>query len=231
MLVTLLALTPPGKRRLPLFILECVSLALICIRMICTQLVLTTTIWGTPIMYFVGDFSWVTAHDEVALGFASALPWVIEFTVFLCLGIQAQTILSAVDSKTRRSVLGVLLVVFLFGFGARSYYYAESIKQAIYPDTPNVPKRIMELDTWASSTSVMLFSGVFAWNVYLTIKSRARMGLQRTDALRILLIVSLESMIIPCKNRDILVDQQLLMSCYHSHLYACRTFPDCHTRS
>lgn len=199
MLIVLIALTPGRKRRLPLFILECVSLVLICIREISRSLVLTSTVFGEPLMSFYWNNSWIKPRDEIPLAIASICPWITLATVFACLFIQARAILSAVKPRTRGIIMIALIVAFLVCFVCRSWYYYLALRQTLHPNTGIDSLHVRIIETWIFFATMALFSGVFAWNVFLTLKARIDMGLRRSDALEILLIVSLESMIIPCK--------------------------------
>ena len=200
MLINLIALTPYGKRRLPLFILECVSLVLICIRELSRVLVLTNTVFGEPLMSLYWNNSWIKPRDEIPLAIASICPWITLVTVFASLFIQARAILSAVKPKTRGIIMTILLVAFVVCFVSRSWYYYLALRQTLHPDTGADSLRVRIIETWIFFATMALFSGVFAWNVFLTLKARIGMGLRRSDALEVLLIVSLESMVIPCKS-------------------------------
>ena len=197
MLISLVALTPAEKRRLWLFKLECISLILLMVRVICQGLVFSKTIYGRFLFNLVLDWSWVTTSDGVPVGFAAFTPWVLEVSVFCCLYIQAKAIVSAERPTTRRAILASLTTFYVIAFGFKGYYYVVALIQAYKPGTPNPLNTLTKAGTWLMTVAIALFSLVFSVNVYRVIRMRINMGLRRTDTLNVLFMVSVQSMIIP----------------------------------
>ena len=201
--VQVLALTPSSKRGLPLFTFSLAAIAFELTRYFLLMILYTWSGWISAYVIITGDQ--VGAHysrSTTAMSIASQIVAPISYLfIQFCLFIQAKAVLSAIQITHRllhTIIMCLLIILGAVSLGWRIFVTVIDIWQSI--------DYYHWVRPWASLVADALYAASLgSWSLVFTIQvgiilyRRARMGgrLQRTEALNILMLTSIESMVLP----------------------------------
>lgn len=198
-LILLVALlTPPDKRRSPVFILNSSALVMNAARLLCMSIYFTTA-FSEVYTYFSGDFSKVptSAYADSILGVVCSLLLVICIEASLI--IQTQVVCTTLTDFQRQVLLAVS---FIFASVPIGFRFALTIENAKYIALAEDFSRFIWLQSAANialTISVCFFSIVFVTKLGFAIHSRRRLGLTRFGAMQVIFVMSCQTMTIPGK--------------------------------
>ena len=205
-LIQVLALTPSSKRGLPLFTFSLAAIVFELTRYFLYMLLYTWSGWISSYAIITGDE--VGAHYSRGTQSMYIISQIVAPISYLfiqfCLFIQAKAVLSAIQITHRllhTTIMTFLIALGVVSLGWRIFIVVTDIWQSLdyyHWDAP-----------WASLTADALYAASLgSWSLVFTIQvgiilyRRARLGgkLQRTEALNILMLTAIESMILPSKH-------------------------------
>lgn len=200
-LLHLVALTPAAKRRLPLFTFNTLALMFEIVRLVngiyyTTHSGFTRTYWALTWSY---TFTGVTTGDIANSAMGAIAAWPAFVCVQACLYIQAKSVLASMDRKLYWTIMGYLLFTGGFTAGWRLVQAIWNFGNVIGKFN-SAPFLLQQGSLILYSVSIGSWSLVFCVKVAMTIIARGRMGIRRSDAMNILLMTSIESMLIPGKS-------------------------------
>jgi Fungal pheromone mating factor STE2 GPCR len=200
-----IALTPSTKRGLPLYTFTLLAIAFEEVRLTCEVILFSRSGFGSMYWNITGDsettqFAASTIAMLILCQVASCFAFL--FASF-CFFIQAKAVLSFL--KITHSGWYTVIFTYLIGFGVFTFLWR--IMYAVWSSVNNAGEGILApLWMWYAcdilyGVSIGSWSLVFSVQVALVLYRRANLGgtLQRTEALNILLLTGLESMILPRK--------------------------------
>lgn len=197
--IVLLLLTPPDRRRQPIFLLNMTSLCLLVFNNICVAVVESASYQNAG-PQLLGAF--------FAYGKSTWVPIVIQsiLNAFLYLSIMSSLVLQtrvvfAAEPTTRRAVtiVGALAVLVEFGIATTNSTY-QIILQYTYPSIVVVPHWIYRTMRLYFVVFVAVCCVVFLYKLARTIYRRRKMGLdvKRFGPFQIVFIMFTQCLIVPC---------------------------------
>lgn len=198
LLIALLLLAKPGKRRSPIFILNTLSLS---INFILTLL---------HCLYFTGAFTNIAAillHDysrvprsEYAKSItATNLSFVLLLCAEISLILQVRVVCVNIRRVHRQALFVVSLIVVLIALGFR---LALTIENSIYILSTTSMANLVWLQSGSNITttiSVCWFCSVFVGKLAFALRERRKLGLRNFGPMQVIFIMGIQTFIVPGK--------------------------------
>lgn len=194
--IVLCVVTKPENRRSPVFILNNCVLILNVIRLICDAVYFNSA-FNEVYSYFSNDFSSVPPGAYAN----SILAVIVIILLLICveasLILQAQIVCANLRRLYRRSILGASILVALVPIGL---HMGMAVENAIYILTATDFSSFVWLQSAkliALTISVCFFSAIFFIKLAYAIRQRQRLGVRKFQPMRVICIMSFQTMIIP----------------------------------
>lgn len=199
MLLVLLLLTQPGKRRAPIYILNTVTLVLDLIRSALMAHWLTS-IWNHPVVQLLGDYSRLSRGDYAASVLVNVVKTIELAVVLSSLLLQVRVILTTATSAQRAVILSVAFVLGMVTLCvqlASTVVNSRNIVRLTQTEDFSLQIRLANLSRILQLVSTSFFMLVFATKLGFAIKQRYKLGNSRFGPMQMVFIGSLQSMLIP----------------------------------
>ena len=198
LLVVLLLLTKPDKRRAPVFITNTLSLTLDFIRNI-LQCLYFTGPFNEVYAYFAQDYSRVPRSDYAKSVTATVLTFLLLVCVQISLIFQVRVVCVTLRKVYRRTILAVSILVALI---AVAFRFALCVENSIYIVTLNYMSGLSRLQSAANITttvSICWFCAVFVIKLGIALQQRRKLGLGQFGPMQIIFIMGCQTLIVPGK--------------------------------
>ncbi|KAI9890634.1 MAG: hypothetical protein M1814_003832 [Vezdaea aestivalis] len=196
LLVVVILLTRSEKRCSPVFILNCLSLALCFIRSILHALFYTSGFSGLY-AFFGNDYSRVPREAYATQVAAGIMTLLVLVTIELSLAVQTQVVTTTVAPASR---LGLAIISTIFVCQAIGFRLALTIinSKAILSAQSFLNYQWLALATQVTTTlSICFFCFVFAAKLGYALRQRYKLGLRQFGPMQIIFIMGLQTMILP----------------------------------
>lgn len=199
MLVTLLLVTQPGKRRAPIYVLNVTALVLDLTRST-LMAVWLVSMWNHPVTIFARDYSRITRGD-VANSVVVNVVKTLELGTVLCsLVFQIRVIMSTATSMQRASVLSAAFIIATATMCvqlASAVVNSRNIALFIPPEELGLQLRLADLARIMQVVNTGFLLLVFAARLGFAIKQRHKLGHSQFGPMQMVFIGSMQSMLIP----------------------------------
>lgn len=202
LLIVLLLLTKPEKRRAPVFITNTLSLAVNFIRNILLCLYFTGP-FNEVYAYFAQDYSQVHQSDYAKSVTATVLTLLLLVCVEISLVFQVRVVCVTLRVAYRQAILAVSVLV---AFLAVAFRFALCVENSIYIVTLNATTGLARLGSAANITttiSICWFCAVFVIKLGIALQQRKKLGLGQFGPMQIIFIMGCQTLIIPGKQPDL----------------------------
>lgn len=211
LLVILLLLTKPEKRRAPVFIINVLSLGLNFIRSLLQCLYFTGGL-NVPYAYFARDFSRVPRSDYANSVAATIFTLLVLVCIEASLVLQANIVCTTLPKLYRHGVKAVSAVVVLLAIGFRFALAVANIKATLATSEGSSSASYQWLASAtniATTVSICLFCAIFVVKLGAVMRERKKMGMRQFGPMRIIFIMGCQTMIIPGERHS---------GCFHGFL-------------
>ena len=194
--IVLCVLAQPKNRRSPVFILNSCALILNVIRLICDAIYFNSA-FTEVYSFFSNDFSRVPPGAYANSILATIVIILLLICVEASLILQTQIACANLCRLYRRSILGVSILVASVPIGL---HMGMAIENAIYILAAADFSSFMWLQLAkliALTISVCFFSAIFFIKLGYAIRQRKRLGVRKFEPMRVICIMSFQTMIIP----------------------------------
>ena len=203
--LNILALTPKSKRGLPLYIFNLLALATLAARYLNIMVTYTALEFGSAYYQIAGGYGdGETTQSVIGIGLTIWLPPFALIFVVVCLYLQGKCVLVLIALKRR--YLYVAIITYLIGLSIFTIIlrlvYAIFLTASFFNSNIFVPNwmRTTVLSTYTAT--ILSWSLIFSWQVGIYIFNRCKIGasLDRREAMSILFMTGIESMLIPSES-------------------------------
>lgn len=198
MLIVLFLLTPPDKRRSPVFFLNTTSL-LLNVGRILTLCIFYTAGWSKLYVVASGDFANITLGDYANSVLGTVLATLLVICTEVSLLFQTQVLCSTLIGLQRHLLLAVSSSVVLVVVAFRLVQMVFNCNAIVTATSPAFFIWLQNITNILTTMSICYFSAIFVAKLGFAIHSRRRLGLTGFGAMQVIFIMSCQSMIIPCK--------------------------------
>ena len=201
-LAVLLLVTKAEKRRLPVFILNTLSL-LINIPRTILQVVYFTSAWYDSFAYFTGDLSRVPHSAYASTCAADILTLLLVICIEMSLLVQVWTVSTGAAESYRFLVMALSISAALAAVALRFAITIINIRTTLYPFEPTsylIPT-IAPAAQIAAACSIVLFASIFCAKLGYALLRRRRLGLTQFGPMQVIFIMSCQTMAIPGRSR------------------------------
>lgn len=198
LLLVLLLLTQPEKRRTQIFLINVVSLSLNVIRML-LQCFFFTGNFTESYAFFAGDYSRITNADYAnqVVSVLMNLFLLISVEISLCLQVYALCS-SMVLTIYRRIIFSLSAIVAFLALSFRLALCVENIRYILTVSAGLSNLNWLESASNITTTiSICWFCGVFVGMLGMAIYRRQQMGMKKFGPLHVILIMGGQTLIIP----------------------------------
>jgi pheromone alpha factor receptor len=197
MLITLLLLTHPGKRRALIYVLNVLALVLDLIRS-ALMAVWLTSVWNHPVVFLLRDFTPITNQDLAASIVVNVVKTLELATILTSLIFQVRVILSTATSFQRGSILSL---AFLMATVTLCVQLASTVVNSrnivLFMPADGLQLRLADLARIMQLVSTSFFLLVFVSKLGWAIRQRVRLGQSQFGPMQMVFIGSLQSMVMP----------------------------------
>ena len=196
LLIVLLLLTKPDKRRAPIFITNTLSLTINFIRNI-LQCLYFNGPFNEVYAYFAQDYSRVHRSDYAISVTATVLTVLLLVCVEISLIFQVRVVCVTLRRVYRRVIFAVSVLVALM---AVAFRFALCVENSIYIVTLNYLTGLKRLESAANITttvSICWFCAVFVIKLGIALQQRRKLGLGQFGPMQIIFIMGCQTLIIP----------------------------------
>ena len=196
LLVVLLLLTKPDKRRAPIFITNVLSLALNVIRNI-LQCLYYTGPFSEIYAYYGQDYSRVAGKDYGISVAASVLTVLLLACVESSLLLQIRVVCCTLPSRYRLATYGVSILTALLAIAFR---FALCVENSKFIVTLTYETSLELLDNAANITtsiSICWFCAAFVTKLGFALDQRRKLGLDQFGPMQIIFIMACQTLVIP----------------------------------
>ena len=203
--LNIIALTPKSKRGLPLYTFNLLALATLAARYLVLTVATTALEFGSAYYQVAGDYrDGETAKSIVALVFTIWLPPFAFVFVVICLYLQGKCVLVLVAIKRQYLYIGIM--TYLVGLSICTVcfrlVYAVFVTVSFFDSNFSAPDWMSTTVLAMYTATILSWSLVFSWQVGLCIYDRCKIGMpvDRHEAMSILFMTGIESMLVPSKS-------------------------------
>jgi pheromone alpha factor receptor len=199
-LFTLLLLSPPGKRRTSMFILNLLALIANSIRMV-LKCVYDGSAWLNIYFQLVGDARYIRLID-----YSNSIATVVFSFITFCfvlasLLVQVRVVVATAGRKTRRALM---FVVGSLTLAATALQFAgmvvnsQIIVNITSPQTSDFTM-LLKAITIVTIVNLCCFTAIFLAKLAVVMSRRRKLGQHQFGPMQVLFICGIQSMLIPCK--------------------------------
>ena len=196
LLIVLLLLTKPDKRRAPVFITNTLSLIINFIRNILMCLYFTGP-FNEVYAYFAQDYSEVQRSDYAKSVTATVLTLLLLACVEISLIFQVRVVCVTLRQVYRRATITISVLIALIAIAFRFALCAEN---SIYIVTLKYLTGLARLESAANITttiSICWFCAVFVVKLGMALQQRKKLGLGQFGPMQIIFIMGCQTLVIP----------------------------------
>ena len=216
LLIVLLLLTKPDKRKSAVFILNSLALVIGIIRCV-LEGVYWTGPFATTYAYFGDDFSRVPTGDYAQQVTGTVCNVLMQICVEVSLCIQAYVVCVNLRHQYRQLILGMSVLIALAALAVR---FALMVENDIYIVQTKQETGLDLLDDAANITTTICicwFCAIFVGKLGVALRERAKLGMQQFGPMQIIFIVGCQTLLIPGTYSERRSSLHELMAC-SSHL-------------
>jgi pheromone alpha factor receptor len=199
MLITILLLTQPGKRRAPIYILNVSALVLDLSRSALMAYWLTG-MWNHPVVQFLGQYELVGRGDYVASVMVNVVRTLEVIVILWSLILQVRVILCTVTPFQRAAVLSMAFIMATITVSVQlavTVVNSRNILLLVPVEELGLQQRLADLSRILQMVSTCFFLLVFVAKLGVAIRQRKKMGCAKFGPMQIVFIGSLQSMLLP----------------------------------
>jgi pheromone alpha factor receptor len=201
MLVTVLLLAQPGKRRTPVYVLNVLALIFDLLRG-SMMAVWLDSMWNHPYVFFAQDYSRITGEDKANSIAADVFKTLELSTVLVSLIFQVRVIMSTTTSAKRALVTSTAFVVAMVTICVQVATTAVNADNIAHPAPladDALQLKLSDVCVILQLVSVGFFLIIFTAKLGIVIHQRYKLGYSKFGPMQIVFIGSLQSMLIPGK--------------------------------
>ena len=199
LLIVLLLLTRPEKRRAPVFVLNCISLVVNIVRILLFILYFTSP-FVDIYASFGQDYSHVPSSAYGTQVAAAVLTLVLLAIVEASLCLQVSVVLVTLRRIYRRVILGFSVLVASLAITIRLAYCVENIKAILSLVPSGTLQWMAEANNICTTISICWFCVVFCAKLGMSIRQRRRLGVGQWGPTQIIFIMGCQTLLIPGKS-------------------------------
>jgi len=220
LVVTLLALTRPSKRRTPIFLINIFALTACIARVILQACYFWSNSWAYFIQVIVlidGDVEYndwraddpYTWRGQMVAAFFAGLQ---STCIFVSLYLQIKAVCAPMVVRWQQTSMMALTGFIAFANIFLAWLHTGLQMQALGDLVSSHGERwsfgieyvgLWQLISWVNQGSVAFFSLIFAAKLAVAVVQRRRLGIKQFGAMEIVLIMALETMLVPGKSNSI----------------------------
>jgi pheromone alpha factor receptor len=195
-LIILLMLTPPGKRRSPVFILN--STALVSnIAWLVSSLVFFSTQWFEIYNIATGDFSNVSTSAYANAVIQCISENIMFAAIYGSLGLQVNVIFTGTREIYRWMVLASTLIVSLVSYGFHLAQWVYNMEDIMSSQSNANFEWLQNINTIMITATICFFSAIFAIKLGYAMRRRRRLGVRGFGPMQVIFIMSCQTMVLP----------------------------------
>lgn len=199
LLVILLLLTKPEKRRAPIFVTNVLSLALDFIRNI-LQCLYFTGPFNKIYAYFGQDYSQVTSKDYATSIAATVTALLLLICVEFSLLLQIRVVCCTLPKLHRRIIYATSILVATLAVAFRFALCVENSKTILSLSYEGHTEWLEDASNITTSISICWFCAAFVTKLGFALRQRRKLGLDRFGPMQIIFIMGCQTLIIPGKS-------------------------------
>jgi pheromone alpha factor receptor len=199
LLLVLLLVTNPDKRRAPIFIINILSLAFNFIRLLLLSLYFTGG-FTEPYAFFAGDWSRVSPSDYANSVAAVVFTLLVLLCVEASLMMQVAVVCATMKSLYRRGLLAACAMVASVAIGFRAALVVQNIKSIVRTEASETWKWMVLATNVTTTISICIFCALFAVKLGIAMRERRKLHLRQYGPMRILFIMGCQTMLVPGKS-------------------------------
>ena len=196
LLIALLLLTKPEKRRSLIFIVNVVTLAINIVRTILHCLYFTgpfTNIYA----YFSGDYSRVPPSAYAMSITTTVFELLVLLSVEVSLCLQTSVVCVTLRQLYQRLILALSMVVALVAVGFRMTLMVENCKYIISASPEKALTWLYNATNITTTVSICWFCVIFVTKLGFAVRQRRKLGMGHFGPMQIILIIGCHTLIIP----------------------------------
>ena len=202
LLVVLLLLTKPDKRRAPIFITNTLSLSLNVIRNV-LQCLYFTGPFSRIYTYFGQDYSHVAGKDYAASVAAAIMPLLLLICVECSLLLQLRVVCCTLPKLYRQIVYTASVLIASLAVALRLALAVENSKIILHWDYHASIKWLGDASNITTSISICYFCAAFVTKLGFALNQRRKLGLGQFGPMQIIFIMGCQTLFIPGRNFSI----------------------------
>lgn len=195
-LVILMLLTRPEKRKSAVFLLNTCALALNICRLVC-QCVYFTGPWEELYNFVSEDFSTVPTSAYVNSVLGVVFTTLVLVFVEISLVLQVHIICTTLRRRYRLAVLWLSFVVAAVPIGLRFGYTVESSKAIIAAEFTYWLQWLESATNIATTVSICFFCAIFVTKLGFAIRQRKRLGVRDFGPMKVVFVMGCQTLFIP----------------------------------
>ncbi|MCJ1344671.1 hypothetical protein MMC31_002874 [Peltigera leucophlebia] len=198
LLLVLLLLAQPEKRRSPIFLINLVSLALNVIRLL-LQCLFFTGNFTESYAFLAGDYSRVTNADYANQIVSAIMNVLLLISVEISLCLQVRALCSSMILPLyRRIIFGLSAIIVFLALGFRLALCVENVRYilTVSPTLTNI-NWLQSASNITTTISICWFCVIFVGMLGIAIYRRQQMGLKKFGPVHVIFIMGCQTLIIP----------------------------------
>lgn len=196
LLITLLLLSKPDKRRSTIFLVNVLTLVLNTIRTI-LHAVFFTSSFSEVYAYFAADFTRVSRADYATSITTTVFELLVLISIEVSLCLQVRVICVTLRDAYQRVILGFSTLVALLAVGFRFVYMVQNCIYIIRAEEESVLFWIGSATNITTTVSICWFTLVFLIKLGFAIHQRRKLGMSGFGPMQIIFIMGCQTLIIP----------------------------------
>lgn len=200
LLLVMVLLTQPEKRRSPIFILNVLSLTFNFIRSLLQSLYFTSG-FSVPYAYFSGDFSRVPSSDYATSVAAGIFTLLLLITIEISLVLQVSVVCATMKAVFRQAVIAGSALVAMVAIGFRAALVGINSRSIVRAESFIPWKWLASATNITTTISICLFCALFVVKLGVAMRERKKLRLRQFGPMRILFIMGCQTMFIPGKSQ------------------------------
>ena len=203
LLVAVLLLSKPDKRRSSIFIINAVTLVLNLIRTV-THVIFFTSSFSEFYAYFAGDYSRVPRDVYATQINASVFETLVLIAVEISLCLQVKVVCVTLRDAYQRIILGFSALVALLAVAFRFVYMIENCIYIMRTQEESSLYWIGSATNITTTVSICWYALIFSTKLGFAIRQRGKLGMGGFGPMQIIFIMGTQTLIIPGKqNQDL----------------------------
>ncbi|KAH7386041.1 fungal pheromone mating factor STE2 GPCR-domain-containing protein [Pyrenochaeta sp. MPI-SDFR-AT-0127] len=196
LLLVLLLLTRPEKRRSFIFIINALCLISNAVRCILPCCYLTGSMWH-PYSQLSGDWSRVTTGDIATTVATNAMTLLVTTLIMISLSIQVWVVCVTTMPLQRYVIMVITTSMACIALGYKATVVIYNIKHILAFETMDQHLRLVSISYVVQAVSIWLFSCVFTYKLGYAIIQRRRLKMPQFGPMQIVFIMGCQTMLVP----------------------------------